>query len=70
MRAAATRGGPRSGSRSGSCCGSSSRPARSEELAPRLPELAAAGVDEIIVDVSLENGEAPDVYAACKEAAA
>ena len=36
---------------------------RSEELAPRLPELAAAGVDEIIVDVSLENGEAPEVYA-------
>ena len=36
---------------------------RSDELAPRLPELAAAGVDEIIVDVSLENGEAADVFA-------
>ena len=36
---------------------------RSEELAARIPELAAAGVGEIVVDVSLENGEAPEVYA-------
>jgi hypothetical protein len=43
---------------------------RSEELAARLPELAAAGVGEIIVDVSLENGEAPEVYARLAEAAA
>ena len=41
---------------------------RSEELAPRLAELEAVGVAEIIVDVSLENGEAPDVYARLKEA--
>ena len=27
-----------------------------------LRELSAVGVDEIIVDVSLENGEAVDVY--------
>ena len=32
---------------------------REQELALRLPELAGAGVDEIIVDVSLERGEAP-----------
>ncbi len=43
---------------------------RSDELAPRLPELAAAGVDEIIVDVSLENGEAADVYARLRGGAA
>lgn len=43
---------------------------RSEELAPRLPELAAAGVDEVIVDVSLENAEAPLVYARLRDAAA
>jgi alkanesulfonate monooxygenase SsuD/methylene tetrahydromethanopterin reductase-like flavin-dependent oxidoreductase (luciferase family) len=43
---------------------------RSEELAARLPELAAAGVGEIIVDVSLENGEAAGVYARLAEAAA
>lgn len=43
---------------------------RSEELAARLPELAAAGVGEIVVDVSLENGEAPAVYARLAEAAA
>ena len=43
---------------------------RSEELAPRLPELSAAGVDEVIVDVSLENGEAAAVYARLKEAVA
>lgn len=43
---------------------------RSDELARRLPELAAVGVDEIIVDVSLENGEAPEVYAELSEAAA
>lgn len=42
---------------------------RSDELALRLPELAAVGVDEIIVDVSLENGEAADVYARLREAA-
>src|SRR4029077_18211288 len=36
---------------------------RSDELAERLPELAAAGVDEIIVDVPLENGEAAGVHA-------
>jgi probable F420-dependent oxidoreductase len=42
---------------------------RSGELAPRLPELAAAGVDEIIIDVSLENGEAADVFARLREAA-
>ena len=56
--------------RSRSCCGSSSPPARSEELAPRLRELAAAGVDEIIIDVSLENGEAPTSAPALQEAAA
>ena len=39
----------------------------SSELALRLPELAAAGVDEIIVDVALENGEAADVYARLRE---
>jgi len=43
---------------------------RSNELAPRLPELAAVGVDEIIVDVSLEDGEAAEVYAKLREAAA
>ena len=43
---------------------------RSQELADRLAELAAVGVDEIIVDVSLENGEAADVYATLQEAAA
>ena len=69
MRAAAAEAGA-TPHRSRSCCGSSSRPARSEELAPRLRELAAAGVDEIIVDVSLENGEAPEVYARLQEAAA
>ena len=42
---------------------------RSSELAPRLAELAAAGVDEIIVDVSLENGEAAGVFAKLREAA-
>ena len=41
---------------------------RSEELATRLPELAEAGVDEIIVDVSLENGEAADVCATLRGA--
>jgi alkanesulfonate monooxygenase SsuD/methylene tetrahydromethanopterin reductase-like flavin-dependent oxidoreductase (luciferase family) len=43
---------------------------RSDELAKRLPELAAAGVDEIIVDVPLENGEAAEVHATLREAAA
>jgi len=43
---------------------------RSDELALRLPELEAVGVDEIIVDVSLENGEAADVCARLHEAAA
>ena len=43
---------------------------RSEELAARLPELASAGVGEIIVDVSLENGEAPAVYARLAAASA
>jgi probable F420-dependent oxidoreductase len=43
---------------------------RSEELAARLPELAAAGVGEIVVDVSLENGEAPAVYERLAGAAA
>jgi alkanesulfonate monooxygenase SsuD/methylene tetrahydromethanopterin reductase-like flavin-dependent oxidoreductase (luciferase family) len=43
---------------------------RSEELAPRLAELEAVGVAEIIIDVSPENGEAPDVYARLKEAVA
>lgn len=42
----------------------------SEELAARLPELAAAGVGEIVVDVSLENGEAHEVYARLAEALA
>jgi probable F420-dependent oxidoreductase len=42
---------------------------RSDELAGRLPELAAAGVDEIIVDVSLENGEARDVCALLRDGA-
>lgn len=42
---------------------------RSEELAPRLRELAAVGVDEIIVDVSPEDGEAHDVHARLREAA-
>jgi probable F420-dependent oxidoreductase len=41
---------------------------RSDELASRLPELAAVGVDEIVVDVSLENGEAPGVFASLSEA--
>jgi len=43
---------------------------RSDELALRLPELEAVGVDEIIVDVSLENGEAADVCTRLHEAAA
>lgn len=43
---------------------------RSEQLASRLPELAAAGVNEVIVDVSLENGEAAGVCARLQEAAA
>jgi probable F420-dependent oxidoreductase len=43
---------------------------RSEELAARLPELAAAGVDEIVVDVSVEDGDAPVVYARLAEASA
>lgn len=43
---------------------------RSDELAVRLPELARAGVDEIIVDVSLESGEAADVHARLAEASA
>jgi probable F420-dependent oxidoreductase len=43
---------------------------RSEELAARLPELASAGVGEIIVDVSLENGEAHEVHARLAEASA
>ena len=42
---------------------------RSDELALRLPELEAVGVDEIIVDVSLEHGEAADVCARLHEAA-
>jgi len=42
---------------------------RSDALAPRLGELAAAGVDEIVVDVSLENGEAGDVYTRLRGAA-
>jgi alkanesulfonate monooxygenase SsuD/methylene tetrahydromethanopterin reductase-like flavin-dependent oxidoreductase (luciferase family) len=43
---------------------------RSDELALRVPELEAVGVDEIIVDVSLEHGEAADVCARLHEAAA
>jgi alkanesulfonate monooxygenase SsuD/methylene tetrahydromethanopterin reductase-like flavin-dependent oxidoreductase (luciferase family) len=43
---------------------------RSAELAERLPELAAAGVGEIIVDVSLEGGVAPEVYRSLAEASA
>ena len=42
---------------------------RSEELAPRMRELAAVGVDEIIVDVSPEDGEAHDVHALLRKAA-
>ncbi len=42
---------------------------RSDELALQLPALAAVGVDEIIVDVSLENGEAAGVYARLRAAA-
>lgn len=42
---------------------------RCEELTPRLAELAAAGVEEIIVDVSPEDGEAAGVYASLREAA-
>ena len=42
---------------------------RSAELAPRLRELAAVGVDEIIVDASPENGEAHDVHSRLHEAA-
>jgi probable F420-dependent oxidoreductase len=43
---------------------------RSEELAHRLPELAAAGVDEIIVDTSFDDGgDAADVYARLRKAA-
>jgi probable F420-dependent oxidoreductase len=43
---------------------------RSDEVAARLPELAAAGVDEIVVDVPLENGEAAVVHATLAQAAA
>ncbi len=43
---------------------------RSEELAVRLPELASAGVGEIVVDVSLENGEAHEVHARLAAASA
>jgi hypothetical protein len=43
---------------------------RRDELAARLPEFAAAGVDEIVVDVSLENGEAAVVHATLAQAAA
>jgi probable F420-dependent oxidoreductase len=42
---------------------------RSDALAGRLGELSAAGVDEIIVDVSLESGDAPEVYAKLRSAA-
>ncbi len=42
----------------------------SDELAERLPELEAAGVDEVVVDVSLENGEAAGVYAKLAKASA
>jgi hypothetical protein len=42
---------------------------RSEELAPRMRELAAVGVDEIIVDVSPEDGEAHEAQARLREAA-
>jgi probable F420-dependent oxidoreductase len=41
---------------------------RSEELAERLPELAAAGVGEIVVDVSVEDGGAAAVHARLAEA--
>ena len=42
---------------------------QSDELARRLPDLAAAGVDEIIVDTSVEDGGAADVYARLRDAA-
>jgi probable F420-dependent oxidoreductase len=41
---------------------------RSSELAARLPELASLGIDEIIVDVSFEDGEPAGVYATLREA--
>lgn len=42
---------------------------RAEELAARLPDLVAAGVDEVIVDVALEDGEAPSVHRLLRDAA-
>jgi probable F420-dependent oxidoreductase len=41
----------------------------SDELARRIPELAAAGVDEIIVDTRVEDGDAADVYMRLRDAA-
>jgi alkanesulfonate monooxygenase SsuD/methylene tetrahydromethanopterin reductase-like flavin-dependent oxidoreductase (luciferase family) len=41
---------------------------RSDELARRLPDLAAVGVDEIIVDTLVEDGDAADVYARLRDA--
>ena len=42
----------------------------SDELAARLPELARAGVDEVIVDVALDRSEAEGVYTRLAEASA
>jgi probable F420-dependent oxidoreductase len=41
---------------------------RSDELARRLPELAAVGVQEIIVDTSFEDGDAARVFERLHEA--
>ena len=42
----------------------------SDELAARLPELARVGVEEVIVDVALDRGEAESVYTRLVEASA
>jgi len=42
---------------------------RSSELAPRLPELVSAGVDEVIVDVSWDGGDPAGDYARLRDGA-
>jgi hypothetical protein len=42
---------------------------RSEELAPQLPALARAGVDEVIVDVTWDGGDPAADYARLATAA-
>lgn len=42
---------------------------RARELAPRLPALRAAGVDEIIVDTALEHGDPGEDFAILREGA-